>query len=232
MNITLCSAFRNSMPYIERYMVQVLQLNLALADRDDNLSCIWGEGDSTDGTLNRLALSVQFAPWPATIVDCTHGGADYPSIVLAERWRQLAHVGRCIWGAIPTNADAVVYAESDIAWDAQTLVALIDRLADYPAISPMIMLERRGWPAGRSFYDTFVFRKDGKHFGHHPPYHPCYRPDRPFPIDSAGSVMAMRGDVARGLQFDEQTIFPDLCRQVYANGGSVHVDPRCRVTHF
>ncbi len=190
---------------------------------------VWGEGDSADATLATLqAACYRFR---AKVVDCTHGGADYPSIVIEERWRQLAHVGRCIWAAIPADSDVVVYAESDIAWDARPLVALIDRLAEYPAISPMIMLQREGWPVG-SFYDTFVFRKDGQHFGHHPPYHPGWRPDRPFPVDSAGSVMVMRGEVARGLHFDEQTIFPDLCRQIYANGGSVWVDPRCYVTHY
>lgn len=231
MNVTLCSAFRNSCGYLDRYLSRATDLYLSLSERGDRLHCVWGEGDSTDETLERLTWAYTYARWAITIVDCTHGGADYPSIVIEERWKQLAHVGRCIWAAIPTDADAVVYVESDIVWQAQTLVTLIDRLTDYPAVSPMIMLERKGWPVG-SFYDTFVFRKDGKHFGHHPPYHPCYRPDQPFMVDSAGSVMALRGDVARGLQFDEQTIFTDLCQQIYANGGSVHVDPRCRVTHY
>lgn len=228
-SICLCSAFRNSCGYLSRYFYQCHQLDALLHEKGHRLRFVWGEGDSTDATLKTLQSATY--RFRASIVDCTHGGADYPSIVLEERWKQLAHVGRCIFAAIPTDADAVVYVESDLAWEAQTLVTLIDRLTDYPAISPMIMLERKGWPSD-SFYDTFVFRRAGRHFEHRPPYHWCYQPDVPFRVDSAGSCMAMRGEIARGLQFDEQTIFLDLCRQIYANGGSVWVDPECSVTHY
>lgn len=230
MNVTLCSAFRNSVQngHLDRYIEQVWALHGALDERGDALYCVWGEGDSADDTRSQLASGLY--AWDFALVDCTHGGADYPSIVLEERWKQLAHVGRCIWAAIPADADVVVYVESDLAWEAQTLVTLIDRLTDYPAISPMIMLERKGWPVN-SFYDTFVFRKDGRHFGHHPPYHPCYRPDQPFMVDSAGSVMAFRGDIARRIVFGEDTIFLGICQQVYEMGYSVWVDPTLNTIH-
>lgn len=227
-NICLCSAFRDSVPYLDRYLGQVTELYRLLTQRGDRLHCVWGEGDSEDGTYREL--SATWYAWDTTIVDCTHGGKSYDSVVREERFRQLAHVGRCIFAAIPADSDVVVYVESDIAWDAKTMMGLIDRLSEYPAISPMILLQRGGW-ASNSFYDTYVFRKDGRQFGHHPPYHSCYRPDRPFPVDSAGSCMAMRGEIARRLIFDEQTIFPDLCRQIYAGGASVWVDPRLCVIH-
>lgn len=233
MNITLCSAFRNSVAneHLDKYLEQVTGLHLALSKRGDRLHCVWGEGDSTDDTLAHLRWVAEYAQWPIALVDCTHGGADYPSIVLAERFQQLAQVGRCIWAAIPADADAVVYVESDLIWDAETLVALIDRLADYPAISPMVLLDRKGWGKGVSFYDTFVFRKDGKHFEHYPPYHACYVSNKPFAVDSAGSVMAFRGDIARRIVFGEDTIFLGICQQVYEMGYSVWVDPTLKVIH-
>ena len=228
MNIALCSAFRNSTDYLGRYFGQAHELDIALHDRGDRLQFIWGEGDSTDNT-RRWLKAATYRFW-AKIVDCAHGGGDYGSVVAAERFKQLAHVGRCIWAAIPAAADVVVYIESDLIWEPSTIVTLIDHLQEYPAISPTIMLDREEW-AKTAFYDTFAFRKDGRRFTHFPPYHSCYVPDRPFQVDSAGSCMAFRGDVAREIVFDEQTIFIGICEQIYANCGSVWVDPALSVIH-
>jgi len=226
MNITLCSAFRNSTGYLSRYFTQVGNLRTRLTKAGHSLYLVLGEGDSDDDTraiMQRLLVDGE-------IVDVSHGGPIHGSVVDADRFHQLAYVGRCIWAAIPADADAVVYAEADLIWQAKTIVALIDHLAVYPAISPMIMLERAGWEG--QFYDTFVFRKDGIHFGHQPPFHPSYVADRPFMVDSAGSCMAFRGDIARRIVFGEDTIFLGICEQVYAMGNnSVWVDPRLAVYH-
>lgn len=230
MNVTLCSAFRNSVQngHLDRYIEQMWALHGALDERGDVLHCVWGEGDSDDDTRSQLAGGLY--AWGFALVDCTHGGQEFGSVERAERFRQLAHVGRCIWAAIPAAADVVVYVESDLIWEPATMIGLIDRLETYPAISPMIMLDRKGWPPG-SFYDTFIFRKNGRHFGHHPPYHACYVPDKPFMVDSAGSAMAFRGDIARRIVFGEDTIFLGICQQVYEMGYSVWIDPQAFLFH-
>lgn len=224
MNVTILSAFRNASRFIDRYADQVAQLGRALAARGDTLYLVWAEGDSTDGSRAQLGQALDRVGVPGVMIDASHGGSAYGSVVKADRFRQLAHVGRCIWAALPATADVVVYVEADLIWQAATMMALIDQLAAYPAISPMIMLDRDGWPEN-SFYDTFIFRKDGIHFGHHPPYHACYVADKPFMVDSAGSCMAFRGDIARHLVFGEDTIFLGMCEQIYTMGGSVWVAP-------
>ncbi|TXH52999.1 MAG: hypothetical protein E6Q97_14330 [Desulfurellales bacterium] len=237
MKVVLCSAFRDACGYLDGYLEQMTGLHLALAapprPPGDRLHCVWGEGDSTDDTLGRLTWAYTYARWAITIVDCTHGGPRFGSVVNAERFRQLAHVGKQIFAAIPDDADVVVYVESDLVWEPATLLALIERVASggYAVISPMVFLQREGWPAD-SFYDTFAFRAEDRHFAHYRPYHAVYRTGEPFQVDSAGSCLVMRGEIARSLHFDEQTIFPDLCRQIRASGNSIWVDPGCGVYHL
>lgn len=222
MNITLCSAFRDSTPYLSTYFNQVNALDYELHKQGHKLQMVWGEGDSIDGTLKMLS-GAKFR-FRATVVDCTHGGAAIGSVVSEERFKQLGYVGQCIWSAIPDNSDAVVWVESDLLWQPATLAGLIDNLEEYPAISPMVMLDRAGWGSGVNFYDTFVFRKDGTHFTHRKPYHPGYVADRPFQVDSAGSVLAMRGDIAKRIVVDERVLL-GVCAQIYEMGESVWVNP-------
>lgn len=229
MNVALCSAFRNATPYLEQYMTQVWEL-WGILDARDKFCCVWGEGDSTDNTLFQLRHTLRH--WPVTFVDCTHGGPAYGSVVNPQRFRQLAYVGKCIFAAIPADADVVVYVESDLVWEPATLMALIEQVSSgrYPVMAPMVFLRREGWPAD-SFYDTFCFRAEDRHFAHYRPYHPVYQTSEPFPVDSAGSCLVMRGEIARSLTFDEQTIFPDLCGQIRAGGYGIYVDPTLACYH-
>jgi hypothetical protein len=230
MNVTLISCFRNATGYIERYFDQLTDLINELQDRGDWIYVIWGEGDSTDDTKAKLAYNTVWST-DALIrdVDCTHGGADYGSVVNTERFRQLAHVGNCMWAHIPQDADAVVYVESDLIWEPEAILTLIDRLQDYPAISPMVYLRRQGF-GQNAFYDVWAGRKDGKHFSHYPPYCDGFDPDKPFQVDSMGSCMAIRGTLAKGLIWDEQ-VFVGICRQLKEQGYGIWIDPTVAVYH-
>ncbi len=230
MNITLASAFRNSVPYLQRYLSQCDALVDALYYAGHRLSFVWGEGDSTDSTLAMLRA----ATWrfKADIVDCTHGGAEqYGSVVRAERFKQLAHVGAVIWKAIPDDCDVFVYVESDLIWEPATILGMVERLGEYPAISPMVLLDRTGW-SKKAFYDTWGgVGMDGRHFEHQPPYNAGYNPDQPFQVRSMGSCMAFRGDIARRLKIDDD-VFQGICRQIYEMGHTVHIDPTLCVQHL
>lgn len=226
MKITLASAFRNSTPYLNRYLAQVDALQEKLNDQGDSLTCLFGEGDSIDDTLAELRqLTCEYD----TIIDCTHGGAEYGSIVSYERFKQLAYVANKIWSAIPTDADAFLWVESDLIWDANTMLMLLDRLNNYPAVAPMVFLHRHGWAQG-TWYDTYAFRRDGVNFGHNRPYHEKWKPGAMMRVDSAGSCMALRGDIARRIVWDE-AVFPGACKQIYKMGGSVWLDSSLAVTH-
>ena len=228
MNITLCSAFRNSTPYLARYFNQINDLDYALHSQGHKLQLVWGEGDSSDGTLTMLK-GAQFR-FRAQLVDCTHGGAEHGSVVSAERFRQLAHVGNTILQAVPEETDALLWVESDLIWHPATLLGLPNRLSVYPAVCPKILLKRAGWPA-YTWYDTWAFRLDGKHFDHRRPYHPAHDGVSILRIDSGGSCMAIRGELAQKVSFPEEDVFVGLSRQLYEHGGSLWLDPTISVTH-
>lgn len=223
MNITLCSAFRNSVQngHLDRYIEQVWALHGVLDERGDRLHCVWGEGDSVDDT--RFQLAEGLYGWEFTLVDCTHGGAEYGSVERAERFRQLAHVGNTIFRAIPPQTDVVLWVESDLIWDPDAILGLIYRLETYPVIAPKIILRRAHW-ASDTWYDTLAFVKDGKHFEHAKPWHPANDGQTILQMDTVGSVVAFRAEIAKRIVFDERVLM-GACEQAYRMGYSVWFDP-------
>lgn len=224
MNITLCSAFRNAAGYLRRYFDQVDAFDTLLYHEGHGLDLIWGEGDSTDDTLKTLqAATYRF---PAKIVDCTHGGPAYGSIESGARFRQLAHVGNTIWAAIPDVSDAVIYVESDLIWAPGVLLGLLEHLAEYPAVAPMILDS----PPKQTFYDVWGFRRLGLRFTKRLPYHPDIVAGEMLKMDSAGSCLALRGELARRVHFPEDC-FVGLCRLLHEQGGDLWLDPDLKVWH-
>ena len=241
MNITLCSAFRNSVAngHLSRYLAQCHDLDGALYEAGHRLSFVWGEGDSTDDTLKVLTA----ARWrfKAEIVDCTHGGAEqYGSVVRAERFRQLAHVGRCIYAALPADCAIMVWAESDLIWKPKTVVELVNRVGQpaYPrhviadlwgyrvrdiplvaAVAPPIILHRAHW-GYRTFYDVAFFVKDGRNFDHQPPWHPGNDGRPMVEMERVGSMVAMDANYVRKIVMDERVI-GGVCDDIRALGGAV-----------
>ena len=222
MNICLCSAFRDSCEYLQRYLAQVTALDEVLHARGDKLSFVWGEGDSTDHT--RRTLNAARFRFNAVVVDCSHGGTVFDSVVVAERFRQLAHVGRCIFAEIPKTADVVVWVESDLVWQPETIVGLIDRLGDdVAAVAPSIILHRDGWPSN-TWYDTHCYyTADGKHFKHRPPYHVANTGGM-MEMGSVGSCVAMDAVLARAVTIDERVIM-GICEDIRKMGGRIWYDP-------
>lgn len=239
-NVTICSAFRNASAYITRYRLQVCRLAYALAQRGDWLHVVWCEGDSTDDSLARLLDAYErdgkTCGYTADIFHFHHGGPDHGSVVDAQRFRQLAAVWSRIWARIPADAAAVLFVEADLIWQTETLLALIDQLADVPAIAPMVMLQRQGYAEG-TFYDVWAFRMDGQHFTNEPPYLPRRtRPDliegNLIRLDSAGSLVAMRAEYARQSQWRADDLIVGICKQIYEHGGSLWIDPNLSVLHL
>lgn len=231
MNIALCSAFRDAASYLPRYVRQVDALGQALAARGDRFALVWGEGDSHDQTLERLIVAAQGIPWPVHRVDCTHGGGHYGSVVNAERFRQLAFVGRQIFATVPLGADIVIYVESDLIWQPETMLGLIEHLAQpapihrapVVAVAPPIILQRAGWPR-ETWYDTHAFVAEGCHFEHRPPWH--FRnsgASTMIELETAGSCLAMRAHYARAAVMDERVLM-GMCEQFREMGGSVWLD--------
>lgn len=240
MKIALGSVFNNSTPYLQRYFAQVIALQEALHARDDSLYCVWGEGDSTDGTLAQLAGALFRIP--GTLVDVAHGGQIFGSVAVEERFRQLAEVGRKLWAKIPQNADVVLWVESDLIWSAETALGLIDRVgtpayarfmeadrygytpATIPAVAavaPSIILHRGQWRRD-TFYDVAFFVKDGCNFEHRPPWHPGNDGRAMVEMERVGSMVAFDAELLRQAapSYDER-VLGGLCDDIRALGGGV-----------
>ena len=219
MFIELASVFSTATKYLPVFHQQVTSLQDALTSDGHELHLILVEGDSRDNTwdeLHRLFPS-------ADIIKRAHGGPRYGSVVNTDRFRQLSYVGNGVFERV--SGDVLVYVESDLLWDANTIRLLISRLERVPAVVPMVFYE------DNAFYDVWAFRKDGVRFNHHPPYHTAIHSGELAQLDSAGSCMVMRGEMAKVVSFPPEDCFVGLCRLAYENGFSIWLDPTLRVTH-
>ena len=223
-NVVICSAFRNATSYIDRYMAQVDALSTLLAKRGDYLSLILGYGDSTDNTGERL-FEASTLSIGARLIDVSHGGPDFGSVVDAQRFRQLAYVGNKILSNVPSDADVVIWLESDLIWTPETLARLIYH--KLPVVAPMVIDRRSG-----GFYDTWAFVKDGVNFTKHYSYHRGLLGVVGITeMDSVGSCVVMAGNVAKGLTIPEADVLVGACRAVRDNGHKIWLDVGAEVWH-
>jgi len=75
------------------------------------------------------------------------------------------------------------------------------------------------------FYDTWGYRKDGVRFGNKPPHHDCYRADRPFRLDTVGSVVLIDAHfIRKGARMNGNGLV-GLCDSIRSLGGEVWCDP-------
>lgn len=222
MRIALGGMFRHSCWYLDRYFAQVHRLARAVKARGDDLRLIWAEGDSTDATWLRLA---QFGDeYDTVLIKRAHGGPRWGSDDNPARWAALSWVCNGVLDHVSWDVDALVYVETDLIWRPESLLALVDQLDEaHPAIAPMCFTE------DGPFYDIWGHIKGGVAFGPFPPYHHDLGPGLT-QVDSAGSCIVMRGDVARCVRYGPDLV-RGLGRSIYANGYSLWVDPRLEVIH-
>jgi hypothetical protein len=226
MRVMVASITRDGAGYLGRYFAQVRGLRAALAERGVRLSVALGEGDSADNSRALCQSFVGEIGDQSLLVDVSHGGQAFGSVDHPTRWGQIAGCWNLVFDALGAVwFDALIYVETDLIWDPEVMVALLDRLEDVPAVAPMSFL-RNGW-----FYDTWGHRGlDGVHFGPFPPHHESLlEADGLVQISSAGSCKVMRGEVARACRFDPDDAM--LGHSIYERGFSLWLDPGLRVTH-
>jgi hypothetical protein len=226
MNVVICSAFRNAGHLIENYFNQVDALANLLAKRGDWLSLVLGYGDSEDGT-GELLFEASADSIGARLVEVSHGGQAFGSIVNAQRFKQLAYVGNKILANVPDDADAVIWLESDLIWAPEVIAELLNHLQWHACVAPMIMDS----PPATTFYDTWAFRRTGM-FAKQPPHHASLmRGDHMVEMDSVGSCVVMRADAIKGVTVPEEDVLVGVCRQIKAKGGRIFLDTKQRIYH-
>jgi hypothetical protein len=121
--------------------------------------------------------------------------------------------------------------ESDLTWSPETMLALLDDLEHVPAVAPMVMLRRDGYPEGY-WYDSWAFWRNGVQVRVMPPYFEGMDEETDlFEIDSAGSCIAMRGGVASGLWWPPEDVVRGVCREIKARGYEIFLDAKVSVIH-
>lgn len=143
-----------------------------------NLRYVWVVGDSQDKTHAMLQRVQQTSGRDIQLLEVNTD--------IEDRLTRLSVTANYGLECVRDTDDYLVIHESDL-------------------ISPRNLVERfmahahagrcpiAGWPTltipGRStvFYDTLAYSRDGRHFENEPPYHPVFRRDTPFEVDSVGS---------------------------------------------
>lgn len=221
--VALGSIFRNSTSYLGRYFNQARGFQKLLNDRGMELTLFLVEGDSVDDTWNQLAVGA-LGHFEADLIKRAHGGPWWGSVDVPERWKALSWCCNGVMERV-TDEHALIYVESDLWWEPETMMALVDRLDEgYNAVSPMCFTS-----AGH-FYDVWGYLKDGVQFSPFPPYHEAL--SGLTPIDSAGSCIAMSGKVARVARFGPLDCVRGLGRSIRENGFTLWVDPSLKVVHL
>lgn len=232
--IAVVSLFRNAASYIQNYFDQMLVFQELLNENGYNLSLVLGYGDSTDGTGELLFEECQNL-FDATLLDVSHGGQHFGSVVHPQRFKQLAYSGNQLLSAIPANTHAFGIVESDLHWEPETLLKLIKGLELYQnsmrfgprrfIMAPLVLQKE-------IFYDTWAFRKDKVHFQHQPPYHSQLHPKgRYTEMDSVGSCLFLTGNLSGLVCLPEKDVVVGLCRMAKEAGARVYLDRECKVYH-
>lgn len=232
MKIVIASAFRNSAKYLEQYFDRMAELQTLLNLNGHDLTLVLGYGDSQDGT-GALLYEECTNRFHSHLVECSHGGYDYGSVVHPERFRQLAYVGNKLWQNLPTNADIVSLIESDLRWQPEAFLRLVEglRSLETALVSDILLAPLIHHENGR-FYDTWAFRRNGQNFKNNYPFHrDMVEPPDYLEMDSVGSVLVMRGELAHKLYWPQKDVIVGVCRLAKEHGARIFADTRVRFYH-
>lgn len=235
MKVAIGSAFRNSAGYhCNRYFRQVNELRDHLRERGDNLHVLAVEGDSIDDTRAEIMRWFEYLTLSGELITRNHGKRVFGSTEEPERMAALSYVGNGILESVHADDDVLIYVESDLVWRPEVIIRLMDRLNTWgqcgeearriDVIAPLVF-------AGEAFYDIWAFRKNGHRFGPFKPYHGELLRDKPTPVDSAGSCLVMRGEVARSCRIIDNEAMVGFGRDVWAKGFTLFADARERIQH-
>lgn len=218
-SVVMCSMFMNDQ---HRQLEERAAHLLSKAATYRNMRFVFVVGDSTDATATLLMQYSYFAD-NVKIVEITTGieGEDAPS-----RLRRLSVTANHYFKYVD-GADYVLIHESDIVSPANLVNLLVANAEQGRCpIAAWPTLEIR--PGEHWMYDIWAYRKDGVHFTSKPPYHQCYQPDKPFVVDSAGTVLMFAGEDSGNVLMDKQAVL-DLCWHLRELGRTIWVDPTIEV---
>lgn len=218
------SFFRNMEPRIGQYLDQVKALDASLSGPVSRLIAVYG--DCTDFTREALVRGCEKRRINLELVEHNHGGPVWGSVEDPARFIALSGLANAALDRVrPDDHEPIFYVESDLLWEPETVMGLEALLCNrhYDIVAPLIM-------CGDRFYDTYVFRKDGRRFSATPPYHPDLHPTLPTEVDSVGSAFLMWPKVARRVRMSTGVLV-EFCTVARSLGFIIAVDPTLRIDH-
>jgi hypothetical protein len=222
--VAVISAFRDAAgQQVARWLGQVA--GLAAARPGWSVRAVAVEGDSRDRTRDELVDGARARGLELELVTANHGGPRWGSVEDPRRMAALSLVLNAGMGAARIDDEAVLYVESDLLWDADTAVRLLELVsAEHPVVAPLVF-------AGEHFYDVWGFRKNGQRFSPLPPYHAELVPTGLTEVDSAGSCLAMLSVVARSVRVKDGNALVGWCAEARAIGYRIHATSDLSVRH-
>lgn len=225
--VAVLTPFRNARRHLDRYFRQLTALRDALAP-DVSLRLVAAEGDSKDGTRQAVLDRSHETGIPVDLVPTDHGLGPWGSVEDPERMRAMSGVMNAALSAVEPQDDLVVWLMSDLEWSPATLRDLIraaaDRRGGFDVFAPMVYM-----PSG-AFYDTWAYRKSGQRFQGTAPYHPEFQPGKLLELDSAGTCLAMRAEVARAARATTEEAV-SWCASARRQGARIAVSDRWELRH-
>lgn len=236
MKLWLTSSFRDSASipgYLDTYFRQAGALRDILQTRGDDLGLALVWGDCVDDTGAQLAQRMAQAGLDGYLRELSHGQKDRGHTQNPMRFKALAAVANAMLATVPEDADALLYAESDLLWAPEAALALLADLA-IPNVSlafPMVMIKGLA-----QFYDIWAYRIREKLFTPWWPYHldlanghgPLHE------LTGAGSFAVVSKAALPALRrngFPEWDVWPGLVRALAADGYKSFLDTRVEVFH-
>ena len=221
MKILFGSIVRDGESYLPRYFEQLRSLT---SDYEIGLAIC--EGDSTDNTLAVLSHAQVNETFNLYLYKYSHNGPKFGSVDNAERWFNIAKT----WNYMLDNCnkfneyDYFCYMEADLIWNKETIDKLVEGMEEFDCVSPMSMLGEN-W-----FYDTWGYRSNGLNFAATYPYHPYFNDClRYMPLDSAGSCILMKSEVAKNCRLSLKDAM--IGHDIIENGYSFVLDKTAIVNH-
>lgn len=223
MNVTIVSPFRDSAGQLGGYIKRIEALNYD----PRHMRFVWVEGDSTDGTFDRLS-EIREKDHRVLLVACDTGRPRHGSYVNAERFLVLATVFNAGLNVVDYDwSDWVLFLPSDIRYGPATLRRLVDRATQFRCdlLAPFVF--QHG-----VFYDIWAFSRNGGGVGPFPYEAWQEWGDVPVPMTTVGGTLLMRSYVpGSGVRYTIEDVDRGLCHTAAAKGFGVWADPATHVFH-
>lgn len=220
MNVTIVSAFRDSVDRVLMYVSHVSELDYP----PEQLRFVCVEGDSKD--LTWLTL-FGWAAWDSRVIliKCDTGAPHYGSVIHPERFATLAKVFNAGMDAVDLAwSDYVMFIPSDIRFEPDLLKRLMAH--DVDVVAPLV------WTGDR-FFDIWALSQEDRFFHGftHAEAEQLFG-GKLTECTTVGGTMLINADVLRaGVRYTPQEVDRGFSKSARGRGFHVFLDPSTSVFH-